>query len=138
VHYFISHLTITCLFSFQPSNASLAAYLVHMMRGRVKMEKMSYRWMRDERRKFDMCISAPRCYVHQICSHHRKGNQFQRSISDAHDTLVHICTYRIWSFQFSSNHNSSFFVSTLPRGPGSTSGAMDAVFTEIKKKMSYY
>jgi hypothetical protein len=25
-----------------------AAYLVHMTRGRVKMEKMSYRWMRDE------------------------------------------------------------------------------------------
>jgi hypothetical protein len=36
---FISHPTITHLFSFQPSHAPLGAYLIYMARGRVETKK---------------------------------------------------------------------------------------------------
>jgi hypothetical protein len=65
---FISHPTITHFFLFQPSHAPLRAYLVHMACGRVETKKTSYRWMRDERLRFNVCMCAPRCHVHQIYS----------------------------------------------------------------------
>jgi hypothetical protein len=56
---FISYPTITHLFSFQPSHMFLGAYLLHMECERVETKKMSYRWMRDDRPKFNICICAP-------------------------------------------------------------------------------